>query len=139
MGVGVCWIHFSWQKGFHRNRLPRFGQGKASGSSAKFRADDGCGHGHIQAFTRCPASRIIGNEEALADARSDFGRDALALIAHDDDAMRGQLFGVDVLAIEEGAVDRDFVAAFAEETGQGEIVDPDPPNGSHRGLHDLGA
>ena len=46
----------------------------------------------------------IGDKQAAVNFCPDRFADAIALVAHDDQSVGGELLGVDVLAVEEGAV-----------------------------------
>ena len=48
-----------------------------------------------------------------------FGRDAVALVAHDDDAMGRELLFVEVFAVEEGAVNGRSPGSEANKSGRG--------------------
>lgn len=73
----------------------------------------------------------------MGDAVGDFGGDALSFVAHDDDACRGEWGAVDVVAIEECAVDGD-AGINGEVFGKRGVDDFDTGDGTHGSLDDFG-
>ena len=69
-------------------------------------AGDGSCYGYIEALG-CVVCAITGDEEATIHFFADLWRDAIALIAHNDESVRSEWLGVDVVAIEQGAIDRE--------------------------------
>ena len=65
-------------------------------------------------------------------------RDAIAFVAHDDDALGRERLTVDVLAVEQGAVDRVGRRQGVQEIGEARVVNIHMGDTPHRGLHDLG-
>ena len=72
-------------------------------SSAEFGAGDGGGDGHVETLGTL-ALMEVGYEQPVGDALAHGLGDAVALVAHDDDATVGQRLLVDVVAIEQGSV-----------------------------------
>ena len=64
--------------------------------------------------------------------------DAIALVAHDDKSVRGELLGVDVFAIEEGAVDGIIIWQLAEQLIGLDIDNMYSSYAAHGGLNNLG-
>ena len=75
-----------------------------SSPAAELRTGDGCGDGDIEALGGIVVA-IAGDEKAMVDPLTDFWRDTIAFVAHDDEPVRGEWLGVDVLTVEQGAVD----------------------------------
>ena len=103
--------------------------------SAELSARNGCGDGNIQAFGSAKSCVVVRNEQAVGDEGTDFRRDAIALVAHDDDAIRGQRLGIDVAAVEQGAVDG--TRGLGEQLLQVATDDAHMSQTSHRSLYDL--
>ena len=78
---------------------------------------------------------IARYEQAPADQRTYLSRDAIALVAHDDDAVRSQLLRIEILAVEQRAIDRQI--GGAQQVRQFHITDRHTRNAPHRGLHHL--
>ena len=65
----------------------------------EFRTGDGCGDGDIQALGSLAARMEVGNEQAMGYAFAYCWRDAVAFVAHHDDALLGERLLVDVLTV----------------------------------------
>ena len=72
----------------------------------------------------------------MGDELTDLGRDAVALVAHHDDAVGGQLLGVDILTVEQGTIDGHLGLFY--QCFQIGIDHVDAGNTAHRGLDHLG-
>ena len=73
-------------------------------AAAELSTGDGCGDSNIEALGGVVGA-VAGNEEATVDLLTDLRRDAVAFVAHDDESVRGERLGVDVVAVEQGALD----------------------------------
>ena len=62
-------------------------------------AGDGGGDGDIEALGGVVGA-VAGDEQATVHLLTDFGGDAIALVAHDDESVGGERLGVDVVAVE---------------------------------------
>ena len=82
---------------------------RSSRPSPELGTSDGGSDSYIQTVGGFASRRIVGDEEPPIDMLRHFGRDAVALVAHDDDATRRERLLVEVPAVEEGALDRCFL------------------------------
>ena len=71
-------------------------------SSPKLRARDGCRHSHVEALGSVGSEAWY--EQLVGYLLPDGLGYAVALVAHDDDAVWRQLLLVDVVSVEQGAV-----------------------------------
>ena len=104
--------------------------------TAELGAGDGGGDSDVEALGSLAGRIVVGDEQLVGDELTDSGRDAVALVAHNDDALAGELLMVDVLAVEQGAVDGAVV--LAQQRLEVGIDDVDVCQRAHRGLHHLG-
>ena len=77
---------------------------KVSLAAAELWAGDGGGDGNIEALGGVILT-ITGDEEAMIYTLTDLRGDTIALVAHDDESVRGEGVGIDVFTIKQGAVD----------------------------------
>ena len=106
-------------------------------SSAKFGAGDGRSNRHVEAVGGRSVGGKVRNQQATVDFLRDFGRDAVALVAHHDETVRRERFGVDVVAVEQGAIDGKIVWQRVDERREVLIDDFHAGEASHRRLHHL--
>lgn len=85
-------------------------------SATEFRAGDGGGDGDIQTVG-CGALMEVGNEQPTVYTLSHGIADAVTLVAHDDEPVVGQFLAIDVLSVEECAVDGEIRWQLAKEIG----------------------
>jgi hypothetical protein len=76
-----------------------------SNPPSEFATSDGCGDSYIQAIG-CLSLMKIWNEQFPIDALTYFLRDSVPLITHDDKSASRELLGIDVLPVQESAIDR---------------------------------
>ena len=102
--------------------------------SPEFRTGDGSGYGYVQTLGRITLMEA-GNEQAVVDEFAHRGGNAVAFIAHHDDAMRGKFFLIYIRSVEEGAEDRHL--GLRQDLGKVAIEDLDPCQSTHAGLYTL--
>ena len=115
----------------------RLSQIRESLAAAELGAGDGGGDGHVEAVGRLTVVEI-GDEQTAVDALTYGFGDAIALVAHDDEPLFCELLGVDVIAIEQGAVDGIVGGQRVEEGGKISIYNVHARNAAHRGLYHFG-
>ena len=69
-------------------------------SATELGAGDGGSDGDVEAFGSFASGVVVGNEQFVGDELANGGGDAVALVAHDDVTLVGELRLVDVLTIE---------------------------------------
>ena len=104
--------------------------------AAELGAGDGGGNGDGEALGGLAGRVVVGDEQLVGDELANGWGDAVALVAHDNDALVGELLLVDVLAVEQCAVDGTVV--LAQQCFEVGIDEVDVSQGTHRGLHHLG-
>ena len=110
---------------------------------SEFSEHDGGGDGDVEALGRRDTLGERGYAERVGDERTHLWRQAVALVAHDDDAATvARLPGVgavDVSAVEECAIDGQAVLTQADQgLGEVNITESYACEGAHRGLDNLG-
>ena len=69
-------------------------------STTELGAGDGGSDGYIKALGSLARGVVVGNEQFVGDELANGRRDAVALVAHNDDALVGELLFIDVLTVE---------------------------------------
>ena len=105
--------------------------------AAEFGAGDSGSDSDIETVG-CFALMEVGDEQPAVYFCPDGIGDAITLVAHDDQSLGGELLGVDVVAVEEGTIDRKIGWQGVEECGQISIYNVHTRDAAHRGLYDLG-
>ena len=80
----------------------------------------------------------IRNQQSAVDALAHFIGDTISFISHNDQATWRELFFVDVLTIQEGAIDGIGIWQTVEQICQWGVDDIDASQTAHRGLYNLG-
>ena len=106
-------------------------------AATEFGAGDGGGDGHIEAVG-CGALMEVRDEQAVAYSLAHGVGNAVALVAHDDEGRGGEWLGVDVVAVEEGAIDGEVAWQRIEQGGEVIIIYVYARDAAHRGLYHLG-
>ena len=104
---------------------------------SELRTGDGSGNSDVETLGTL-AMVEIGDEQPVGDPLAYGLRNAITLIAHDDDTFLGECLPVDVAAIEQGAIDRVGWGERLEELQQVAINNMYVRKTAHRGLHHLG-
>jgi hypothetical protein len=105
-------------------------------AAAELCTGDGSGNGHVEALGSVVCA-VTGNEKAMVHSGAYFRRDAIAFVAHDDKPVRGEGLGVDVLSVEQGAIDGEAFWQGVDELYQISINNVHARNAAHRGLYHL--
>ena len=106
-------------------------------TSAELRTGDGCSDGYVQTVGSVAVVEIRYEQTAIHSLAHSIG-DAIALIAHDDESMRRELLGVDVLAIEQGAINGEIRRQAIEQLEEISIYNVYARDAAHRGRNHLG-
>ena len=83
-------------------------------TSAEFGAGDGRGDGNVKALG-CVVLTVTGNQEAMVYLGTDLWGDTIALVSHDDKAIGSEWLGIDVVAIEQCAIDGEVLRQGVDE------------------------
>ena len=75
--------------------------------------------------------------EPIGDVGGDIRRDAIALVAHDDNSTILKRFPVEVVTIKEGTINRDVGRQMTKHLRQIDVVNLHMSNAAHRSLHGL--
>ena len=102
----------------------------------EFGAGNGCGNGHIEAVGSGSLVEI-GDEQPMADSLANSVGNAVALVAHDDETSGRKLLGVDVLSVEESAIDGEVLRQRIEQGREVSIIYVYARDTAHRGLNYL--
>ena len=105
-------------------------------SSTELRACNGSGDGYVETLGSI-IRPVTGNKQAVVYAPSDLMRNAVALVAHDNQSMRREWLGVDVVTVEQGSVDGIVGWQGVNELLQIYIYNVHTRDTAHRGLHHL--
>ena len=105
--------------------------------SSELGTGDGGSNGDIQAL-RTLALMEVWDEQAVGDALAHSLGNAIALVAHDDDALLRQGLLIDVVAIEQGAIDGIGWGKGVEKLQEVTVYNMYVRKASHRGLYHLG-
>ena len=105
-------------------------------SATELGAGDGGSDGDVEALGRLAGWVVVGNEQLVGDKLANGWGDAIALVAHNDDSFARELLLVDVLTVEQGAVDG--AVGGLEQRFKVDIYNMYMRKGTHRGLHHLG-
>ena len=79
---------------------------------------------------------VVGDEQMVGDVLADGLGNAVALVAHDNDAISGEGLFVDVLSVKQGAIDGTL--AVSEQLQQVAIYNMYVCDAAHGSLNDLG-
>ena len=74
-------------------------------SAAELCTSDGSGDGHVETLGGIVGA-ITRNEKAMVDLLTNLGGDTVAFVAHHDEPVRGERLGVDIVTVEQCAIDR---------------------------------
>ncbi len=105
-------------------------------SAAELGAGDGCGDGYIETLGGVVLT-VAGDEQAAVHLGPDLWRDAIAFVAHHDESVRGERLGIDIVAIEQGAIDGVIGWQAFDEVLQIYIYNVYARDASHGGLYYL--
>ena len=100
-------------------------------------AGDGSGNGHVETLGTVSLMKI-GDEQAMVDTLADCLRDAVAFVAHDDDAMLGEGLLIDIIAIEQRTINGIVLWQCIKKLQQVGIYNMYMRKTSHSGLYYLG-
>ena len=107
--------------------------------SSELCAGDGGSHGYVEGLGGEAVLGVGGDEEFVCDEVFYLVANALALVAHDDDAVGSERTVVDVAPVQESSIDGGgVVVCLGKEGLQVGVVHADARDGSHGGLYGLG-
>ena len=108
-------------------------------ASSELGTGDGGGHGHVERFGGGTVQRVGGDEEFVGNEGFYLAADALAFVAHNDDAVGSEGTVVDVASVKESTVDGSGVGGcLREEIVQVGVMHTNARYGTHGGLYGLG-
>ena len=108
-------------------------------ASSELGTGDGGGHGHVERFGGGTVQRVGGDEEFVGNEGFYLAADALAFVAHNDDAVGSEGTVVDVASVKESTVDGSGVGGcLREEIVQVGVMHTNARDGTHGGLYGLG-